>query len=58
MYKFHTLSFFCPFIFKNRLCILKVRKNKAWTVNPLHFTKEAGGYEDGIYDTCSRKSCF
>lgn len=29
MYKFHTLSFFCPFIFENSLCILRAGKRKS-----------------------------
>ena len=29
MYEFHTLSFFCPFIFKNALGILKSGKHES-----------------------------
>lgn len=29
MYEFHTLSFFCPFIFKNGLGMLKLGKRKS-----------------------------
>lgn len=41
MYKFHTLSFFCPFIFKNGLCILKVRKNQSMDCESVTFYKRS-----------------